>query len=318
MDRTPLSPSFGCFDRDYWHFKTSDFPNAARQQGLLALTQLYLLESEENRYLKSDYILEMIVGAISYSHSIQKNDGSFDEWYNNERGWAGPTGYLVHTFARTYVLLKDQLPEASVGKLTTLIDRGAEHLCRSDEKHPLSNHIAMAMLPLYEAYSITGNSDYHDKYISLKDRLLQLFNSEEGWGTEYDGPDPGYQTATISFLTQIYILSGEEWIVEFVKDSLRFVSYFAYPDGSFGGNVGSRHTSNIFYGGIEFWRDRLPVSSSLSSWIETTIKSGNHTLPLGHDDNYLYRDDTIGRNRYFCLFHREDDTSRFPQYPLSE
>lgn len=33
MDRNSFSPTYGCFHRDYWLDKTSDFPDAVRQFG---------------------------------------------------------------------------------------------------------------------------------------------------------------------------------------------------------------------------------------------------------------------------------------------
>ncbi len=42
LDRDPFSPTFGCFDRPFWHYKTcTDFPSAIYQQGLLPLVLLY-------------------------------------------------------------------------------------------------------------------------------------------------------------------------------------------------------------------------------------------------------------------------------------
>ena len=37
MDRDPDSPTFGCFDRNYWHYKTCDFPSSILQQGVFTL-----------------------------------------------------------------------------------------------------------------------------------------------------------------------------------------------------------------------------------------------------------------------------------------
>ena len=30
LDRTPTSATYGCFDRGYWHYRTSDFPSGMR------------------------------------------------------------------------------------------------------------------------------------------------------------------------------------------------------------------------------------------------------------------------------------------------
>ncbi|MGH9361678.1 MAG: hypothetical protein ACRD2T_07155, partial [Thermoanaerobaculia bacterium] len=40
MDRDPDSPTFGCFDRNFWHYKIRDFPSAILQQGAFAVEAL--------------------------------------------------------------------------------------------------------------------------------------------------------------------------------------------------------------------------------------------------------------------------------------
>ena len=41
MDRNKFSPTYGCCHRDYWLYKTSDFPDAVRQFGIHALALVY-------------------------------------------------------------------------------------------------------------------------------------------------------------------------------------------------------------------------------------------------------------------------------------
>ena len=40
MDRDPDSLTFGCFDRNYWHYKIRDFPSSILQQGVFTLEAL--------------------------------------------------------------------------------------------------------------------------------------------------------------------------------------------------------------------------------------------------------------------------------------
>ena len=50
LDRNPLSPTSGCFHRDYWLYKTSDFPDAVRQFGAHALALVYAHDFPGNVY----------------------------------------------------------------------------------------------------------------------------------------------------------------------------------------------------------------------------------------------------------------------------
>ena len=37
IDRNPFRPTYGCFDRQYWHYRTSSFPSEMYQEGVLPL-----------------------------------------------------------------------------------------------------------------------------------------------------------------------------------------------------------------------------------------------------------------------------------------
>ena len=56
MDRSVFSPTYGCCHRDYWLYKTSDFPDAVRQFGLHALSIVYSYKLEDNPYYKNQNI----------------------------------------------------------------------------------------------------------------------------------------------------------------------------------------------------------------------------------------------------------------------
>ena len=46
IDRNPVSKSFGSFDRSYWLEKSIDFPSANLQFGVLALSLLYKIVTD--------------------------------------------------------------------------------------------------------------------------------------------------------------------------------------------------------------------------------------------------------------------------------
>jgi hypothetical protein len=281
------SESFGCFDKGFWHFKTNDYPNAANQQGLLALAKLYRLNREDNNLYNNSKVLNIIEGGIRFCEKIQHGDGSFDEWYVNERGWAGPTGYLIFALADVYTILKDELSPTSLESLNRIFEKSIPHLVKSNEKHPLANHIAIAMLAIHKVSLIFPDVSLKTRYDGLLEELESLFDKDEGWSLEYDSADAGYQTATVSFLSRIHADNGCKRIENICLKSLSFISYFCYPDGSFSDFLGSRQTTNIFYYGIEYWNS-IKQTENISRWTKETFDK--HTLPLDHDNNYfLYR-----------------------------
>ena len=57
LDRNPLSPTYGCFHRDYWLDKTSDFPDAVRQFAVQALALVYRYDFPGSPYRGNPRIL---------------------------------------------------------------------------------------------------------------------------------------------------------------------------------------------------------------------------------------------------------------------
>src|SRR3972149_6662368 len=41
LDRHPFHATYGCFDRNFWHYRTADFPSAMYQEAVLPLALVY-------------------------------------------------------------------------------------------------------------------------------------------------------------------------------------------------------------------------------------------------------------------------------------
>ena len=119
MDRNPLSTTFGCCDRSYWLEKTRDFPDAVRQFGVQALAIVYAHELPGNPYYQNENILYWIEAGLCYWAKIQHSDGSFDEFYPNERGWVGPTAFTTFSSVEAFKLVESRLDEFSAELVKT-------------------------------------------------------------------------------------------------------------------------------------------------------------------------------------------------------
>ena len=113
QDRNHYSPTFGCFHRDYWLDKTSDFPDAVRQFAVHSLALVYKHEFPGNIYRGQSKIRDWAVAGLDFWASIQHGDGSFDEFYPYERGWVGPTGFTMFAVAEAFRLLQSEMPSGS-------------------------------------------------------------------------------------------------------------------------------------------------------------------------------------------------------------
>jgi hypothetical protein len=96
LDRNPFSPTYGCFHRDYWLDKTSDFPDAVRQFAVHALALVYKYDFPGNLYQGQPKIRDWAIAGLDFWARIQHRDGSFDEFYPYERGWVGPTAFTTY------------------------------------------------------------------------------------------------------------------------------------------------------------------------------------------------------------------------------
>jgi hypothetical protein len=124
----------------------------------------------------------------------------------------------------------------------------------------LSNHHALTVLALFNTFLLPGESEFK---AGAKRRLRMLLDwqIDEGWFPEYDGCDPGYLTATIDFLAKYHRKSDDPEILEPLKSAVRFAAQLIHPDGSYGGEYGSRNTSLFFPHGFELLAPHLPEAA---------------------------------------------------------
>ena len=108
-DRQPLSPTWGCWQRDFWHYRTlTDFPSAPYQQAVLSLAEAWSAEVPGSPWYHQSSLLTAIEGGIRFWCAIQRKDGSFDEWYPHEESFVA-TAFTACAMAETLRLL----PEAA-------------------------------------------------------------------------------------------------------------------------------------------------------------------------------------------------------------
>ena len=235
MDRNKHSPTYGCFDRNYWHYKIIDFPSGMSQEFVLPLALAYKLKNPENPYYKNKSIKDFVISGINFAIKSSHKDGSCDDYYPFEKA-AGATAFSLLACIYSYKLL--EIKEKDFEKF---FEKRANWLIKNTESGRLSNHEALIILSSILTSRIIKTSKWN-KDIELRlDRLLSWQN-EEGWFQEYEGCDLGYQTLTISFLAWIYDINPNEKIKKSLSRAFDFISNFIHPDGSFGGEYGSRNT----------------------------------------------------------------------------
>tara|TARA_A100001011_G_scaffold400424_1_gene514878 strand:+ start:7578 stop:9221 length:1644 start_codon:yes stop_codon:yes gene_type:complete len=289
MDRNSFSPTYGCFHRDYWLDKTSDFPDAVRQFGSQALAIVYSTEMPNNLYFNQQKILDWAIASMEFWSEIQHKDGSFDEFYPNERGWVGPTAFTTFSIIESFNLLKEKIPLKASVKIKDSIKKAAYFISKGDnEEDHLANHHAMACLAVWKAYKLLGDEVLLNSYNKLWNGFLEYHIEEEGWSMEYDGIDPGYLSATVSFLGKIYQDNKDEKIKEVCLASIETCSYFSYPNGFYAGSLGSRNTLHFYPHGFEIFGESSLLSQEVADNMLLGLSEGKLVPPSIMSDRYVF------------------------------
>lgn len=268
INRDPASSTYGCFDRRYWAWKMVDFPEATFQRNLANLA--WYSENEVN-LPNRQMIKDAVIAGLRYTAHIQHRDGSFDQAYPNERSF-GATGFLLPDLIKAYVNTSERCSHEDKELIESMLRRASDFLCRNNEQHGLiSNHLAGAALGLRLSFDLFQEQKYKDKYEQLVAFILKN-QSSEGWFPEYGGADPGYQTLCMHYLSQIYRLAPSQELKNGLQSSLDFLQFFIHPDGSFGGEYGSRRTEIYYPGGIALLADEFPLAASIDRFMRDSIE----------------------------------------------
>lgn len=288
LDRNPFSPTYGCFHRDYWLDKTSDFPDAVRQFAAHALALVYKHNFPGNIYYQQPKIRAWAGAALDFWTHIQHGDGSFDEFYPYERGWVGPTAFTTYTSIETLCLLQDELPTATSERVRAAVRKAAYFIAagESEEDH-LANHHAMACLAVWKAYRLLGEAGLKEGFQRVWQVFLTYHNVEEGWSREYDGVDPGYLSATVSFLGKIYQHNRDPAIGQVLRQAVEFCTYFVYPNGFYAGSLGSRNTLHFYPHGFEILAPELPLAAAVAEKMLIGLGQNKLVPPEIVSDRYV-------------------------------
>jgi hypothetical protein len=270
MDREALSRTYGSLDRTFWAWKFTDYPCPRFQEGLYALTWFYLQPLPINAFYGNEQVLEWIKAGFRCWREQQHKDGSFDEAYPYERSLAA-TSFTSFYLGEALLLLGDALPEKERAANICTLRRAGDWLCQNDEHHGiLSNHLAVAAAALVIITRLVGEVQYGRRADHFLERIY-THQSQEGWHEEYGGVDLGYQTHGIFYLARIWSLTHDETLLESLKRSVIFLSYLIHPNGTLGGEYGSRNTSFYFPAGFEILAPVCEEAAAIALFMRSSV-----------------------------------------------
>ena len=267
QDRNAHSPTYGCFDRNFWHYKIIDFPSGMAAEFVWPLALAFSLPAPGNAYFQQPAIKEWAEAGLVYAARSAHPDGSCDDYFPFEKA-AGAAAFSLLAGLESYALLKLNNQE-----LLDFFAKRADWLADHHESGRLTNHQALIVLCLEKVGRLFA-SDRWDKLKAKRLKRVIEWQNEEGWFQEYEGCDPGYHTLTIGLLAQIYELTPTPELKTALEKAIRFVAHFVHPDGSFGGEYTSRNTYNYFPHGFEIAGKWLPEALAINDRFATGLGAG--------------------------------------------
>lgn len=278
LDRNPHSPTYGCFDRNFWHYKIIDFPSGMAQEFVWPLTLVYHTNLPDNPYYQKPVIKDWVEAGIFYAARSSHPDGSCDDYFPFERA-AGAAAFSLLACLESYRQL-----ELSHYELLKFFERRADWLAHHQESGKLANHQALIVLCLELAGKLLETSKWEAAKLQRLEQLLSWQHSE-GWFQEYEGCDPGYHTLTISALAMVEQLWSYPPLKASLTKAVEFAANFIHPDGSYGGEYTSRNTYNFFPHGFELVGQWLPEALRIND--QFLIGLANNLTPCYADDHII-------------------------------
>ena len=279
LDRNAHSPTFGCFDRNYWHYKVLDFPSGMSQEFVWPLALVHELDLPGNPYYRQPAVRDWVRAGIAFAAKAAHRDGSCDDYFPFERATGAAAFSLLACVESYRLLLLDDRPSLR------FFERRADWLASHEESGRLTNHHALVVLSLTLLSKLLG-TDRWDAAIGRRMGQVLSWQSEEGWFREYDGYDPGYDTLTISCLAWLLELNPDHTeLRRAVETAVRAAGATMHPDGSYGGEYGSRNTYNFFPHGFELAGRWLPEALSINDrFLSGALRLG---FPSYEDDHLI-------------------------------
>jgi len=270
FDRDASSSTYGMGDRFRWAWGLIDFGNGTFQGAAHGFSRLWhsgLWPYPTN----TSTFLRLIDSIFSATKTLTRPDGSLEEAFPREGSYC-VTALVAFDLLCSIDLLQKYTDDKTVNSWLKIVEPLIQYLIKEDESHAfISNHLATASAALVRWDILVPTPTARRKAKSLLSRILDS-QSNEGWFLEYQGADPGYQTLCLYYLSDIHAKRPDWDLFTPLAKSIEFLTYFAHPDGSFGGLYGSRCTRFYFPGGIVQLSPTTPQARELSTFMEKSIK----------------------------------------------
>jgi len=228
-------------------------------------------ETGDKKYLKS------AIATGEWLINQQKENGS---WFETPSEWTGTTTDQLLMMASAYPILKSEFNQKQINTWRESIRKAADWLVENmNHKFASINYCATTTATLMVVYQMIPDSAYAKKAKELAMLVTSKFDEDyflTGEGnrirsTKY-GVDLGYSMDMSLWGLGLYAkLSGDDFVNNYVKESLKRYIYFIWPDGSTDGSWGVRSSKWTTFG--SFTADGCQILFSLYSKEEPVYRT---------------------------------------------
>ncbi len=241
--RDPHAAAYGCWDRNWWHYRIRDFPSIILQQGALALW--LARDWPEHTAETRDFFSAVAGAACRFWNRRAVRYHAFEEYYPWESGYP-PLAFS--TLAVMKLAAGGAVSPADVREGARVAAR--QLLSRFEPK--AANQQVVGLAALAWLRRVHPDLVPSDRWDAVKEKTLALQTSE-GWFPEYGGPDLGYLSVTLDALWDLVDATGDTAYAEAAARALEFLAVAgllsAVPRGGLGMHQ-ARHTDYILPGGL--------------------------------------------------------------------
>lgn len=285
IDRNPHSPTYGSCCRNFWHYRIEDISNSQFQELVLTLALTYRYNAESNLYYKSERLLQWIHAVILFWAKLQRKSGSFDEVYQGQDSYAA-TAFTAFAISESILQLREELDKEIIEISLPVLTKAAKWLIKTSESFAV-NQMSGAAAALQNIATLTGERGHSEQGNEIIEDIEKA-QCEEGWFNEYGGADIGYDSLTQSYLSLIYMRSGNELCKKMAIRSISFLKNFIHADGTVGGEYGSRNTEYFIPLGVALLANESEEARDINNYLLYNISAGRHNIiTKGLDDRYF-------------------------------
>ena len=279
--RDANNPAYGCFDRNFWHYRMRDFSSIILQQGGYAVLQAQ--KALPGGPLSEDFARSIAAGACRFWNRRAARHGAFEEYYPWEQG------YPPLAFSSLAVAKMVAAGVCAAGDVDRGLRKAARQLAARFEPKAANQQVA-GLAALAWIRKIRPDLVSERAFARQKKRTLAL-QTEEGWYWEYDGPDAGYLSVTIDCLWDLFDATGDADFRASADRALAFLHRVIAVPGRGLGMLNARNTDYVVpYGIARYLNDgtdgQRKQAAALMRTLYSDIASPSHFF-RAVDDRYL-------------------------------